>query len=49
MTSKRVRITGVHVKLTEIAGNSMNAGVSLTGFTPGFEIATATLQATVKR
>lgn len=49
VTSKRVRITGVRVKLTEFAAASMNAGFSVTGFSPGFEIGTATLKANVRR
>jgi hypothetical protein len=49
ITSKRIRISGVHVKLTELAATSMNAGFSVTGFTPGFEIGTATLKADVAR
>ena len=48
ITSKRITISGVHVKLTQIAASSMNAGFNVTGFTTGFEIGTATLQATVK-
>jgi hypothetical protein len=49
VTSKRVRISGVRVKLTKLAASSMNAGFSVTGFTPGFLIGTATLKAVVKR
>ena len=49
VTSKRILISGVHVKLTELAATSMNAGFAVTGFTPGFEIGTATLNADVKR
>ena len=49
VTSKRVKVSGVSVKLTELAASSMNAAFSVTGFTPGFLIGTATLQAEVKR
>ena len=49
VTSKRIRISGVHAKLTELAATSMNAGFSVNGFTPGFEIGTATLKADVER
>jgi hypothetical protein len=49
VTAKRVRIAGARVKLTELAATTMNAGFSVTGFTPGFEIGTATVVANVKR
>ncbi len=49
ITSKRVKISGVNVKLTGLAASSMNAAFSVTGFTTGFLIGTATLQADVKR
>ena len=49
VTAKRVRITGVRVKLTDLAASSLNAGFGVTGFTPGFEIGAATLKADVKR
>jgi hypothetical protein len=49
VTRKRVRIGRVHVKLTSLAASAMNAGFGVTGFTPGFEIGTATVKAAVKR
>jgi hypothetical protein len=49
LTAKRLKLTGVKVKLTKLAAEAMNGGFAVTGFTPGFEIGTATLQADLKR
>jgi hypothetical protein len=49
VTSKRVTLSGVRLKLTKTAAVSMNGAFSVTGFTPGFEIGTVTLKAEVKR
>ena len=49
VTSKRVTLSGVKLKLTQLAAASMNAAFSVNGFTPGFEIGTVALKAEVKR
>jgi hypothetical protein len=49
LTSKTVKITGVVVKLNPTAAGVMNQVFAVTGFTPGFEVGTATLRADLKK
>lgn len=49
LTSKKVKITGVVVKLNPTAAGVMNQVFQVTGFTPGFQVGTATLRADLKK